>query len=156
LSQRTRRVDPAEGAEGTTTSADFAPRRGQEVVRAPVAAVDARGEKSLVGVREEERQAHFAAAPGPPTTDGPGRSAVESSVGAQLKALVRAGWGARTNVGNRRDAERLREIEGVVGLLPQHVWKDHGEWYVHPRARDARVQPNMGDGGETRRRKNLI
>jgi hypothetical protein len=67
-------------------------------------------------------------------------SAVESSVGAQLKTLVRAQWAARTNVGNRRDAERLREIEGVVGLLPQHVWKDPGEWYVHPRARDARIQ----------------
>ena len=67
-------------------------------------------------------------------------TAAESSVVAQLKTLVRAHWGARTNDGNRRDAERLREIEGVVGLLPQHVWKDHGEWYVHPRARDARVQ----------------
>jgi len=55
----------------------LAPRRGQNVVRAQVAAVDARGEKSLVGVREEERQALFAAAPGPPTTDGPGGGVIK-------------------------------------------------------------------------------
>ena len=47
----------------------LAPRRGQKVVRAQSDAVDARGEKLLVGIREEERLAHFAAAPAPPTTD---------------------------------------------------------------------------------------
>ena len=66
-------------------------------------------------------------------------TAAESRVGAQLKTLVSAHWGAHTDDGNRRDAERLRKIEGVVASLPQHVWKDHGKWYVHTRARDARV-----------------
>ena len=34
----------------------------------------------------------------------------------------------------------MREIKEVVDSLPQHVWKDHDKWYVHPRARDARVE----------------
>ena len=59
---------------------------------------------------------------------------------ALLKTLAREGWGAHTSDGNRRDAERIREIKDVVDSLPQHVWKDHDKWYVHPRARDARVE----------------
>ena len=61
--------------------------------------------------------------------------------GARLKNLVRKRWGARTNDGNRRDAERLREIKAVVDDLPQHVRKALSEWYVHPRARDAVFTP---------------
>ena len=51
----------------------LAPRRGENVVRAQMAAVEARGEEEtgLVRVREEERRAHFAAAPGAPREANP-------------------------------------------------------------------------------------
>ena len=63
--------------------------------------------------------------------------------GVELKTHVREGWGAHTRAGNIRDAARIREIKDVVDSLPQHVWKDHDKWYVHPRARDARVEASQ-------------
>ena len=71
---------------------------------------------------------------------------------AELKTHVREGWGAHTSDGNRRDAERMREIKEVVDSLPQHVWKDHDKWYVHPRARDARVEASDSVANAERRK----
>jgi hypothetical protein len=64
----------------------------------------------------------------------------EDPFGRKLKNLVREDWGGHTVDGNRRDRERIRKIKEVVDSLPDHVWKGRGEWYVHPRARDARVE----------------
>ena len=67
----------------------------------------------------------------------------DDPVVAELRTHVRAGWGAHTRAGNIRDRERIRKIKEVVDSLPQHVWKDHDKWYVHPRARDARVEASQ-------------
>jgi hypothetical protein len=74
-----------------TAAVTLAPRRGENVVRAQMAAVEARGEEEtgLVRVREEERRAHFAAAPGAPgVANSRGRSHTKTLPPPALARLV--------------------------------------------------------------------